>query len=156
MEEEDNEDLNVPFPQANDFEKIIKLIKIEDEALLQDNNYLVSILNVSQRQINYYIAACVFLGVVDNKRLFTEFGCLLRKKGYDNFLSSISAKIISMPVFGDAFFSRFFYDEELSTDDIAELLSITYGIENQAVAKRRASTVKNWINWLFKQRRLLF
>lgn len=156
MEEEDRDDLDAPFPQANDFEKIISLIKIEKETLLQDNDYLTNLLGVSLRQVNYYLAACVFLGIVNKERLFTEYGCTLRNKGHDQFLASISMKIISLPVFGDAFFSKFFYGEDLENEDVSELLSIHYGIKNSAVADRRASTVRNWINWIFSKRSLLF
>jgi len=156
MEEEDNDEIDAPFPQANDFEKVIKLIKIDKENYLQDNDYLITLLGISQRQVNYYLAACAFLGIIDNERLFTEYGCDLRKKGHDQFLSSISMKIISFPVFGETFFSRFFYDEELSKEDIGELVSVSYGITNQGVAERRASTVKNWINWIFEQKNCLF
>lgn len=30
----------IPFPQANDFNKIVKIIEIENEELLNDNKYL--------------------------------------------------------------------------------------------------------------------
>jgi len=156
MEEEDNDDINAPFPQANDFEKVIKLIKVEKENYLQDNDYLVNLLGISQRQVNYYLAACAFLGIINSERLFTEYGSLLRNKGRDDFISCISMKITSLPVFGETFFSRFLYDEDLSKEDIGELVSLLYGITNQGVAERRASTVKNWINWIFEQRNQLF
>lgn len=156
MEEEDNDEIDAPFPQANDFKKVIKLIKIDKENLLQDNTYLSSLLGVSQRQVNYYLAACAFLGIINNERLFTEYGCSLRKYGHDQFLSSISMKIISFPVFGDAFFSMFFYDEELSIEDIAELICINYDVQKLGVAERRAGTVTNWVRWIFEQKKCLF
>lgn len=155
MAEEDNEENEAPFPQANDFGKILKIIKIEKESLLQDNEYLEILLNVSKRQVNYYLAACSFLGITNNSREFSNYGLELRNKGYDQLISYISSKIISIPVFGDVFFSRFFYDKELSNDDIAELLTIEYKIQNYSVAKRRASTVNNWINWIYEQKAIL-
>lgn len=156
MEDEDKDEMEAPFPQANDFEKVISLIKIKKESLLQDNEYLTNLLNVSLRQVNYYLAACVFLGIINKERLFTEYGCILRNQGHDQFLASISMKIISLPVFGDAFFSKFFYGEDMENEDISELLSINYDIKNAAVADRRASTVRNWINWIFSKRNALF
>lgn len=156
MDEEDDDENGVPFPQANDFKKVIQLIKIEKEILLKDNSYLEKLLIISQRQVNYYLAACSFLGIINNDREFSNFGIELRNMGYDQLISCISSKIISMPVFGDVFFSRFFYDQELSNDDVAELLTIKYRINNYSVAKRRASTVRNWINWIFEQKSVLF
>lgn len=154
MEEEDN--IEAPFPQANDFTKVLKLINVEKENLLQDNQYLVNLLGVTQRQVNYYLAACAYLGIIDKNRLFTEYGCFLRSKGHEQFIYSLSRKIVSMPVFGDVFFSRFLYDEELTNEDISELISLEYKIDNHDVSYRRASTVSHWIDWIFSNRNQLF
>lgn len=151
MVEEDKNEIKVPFPQANDFSKILRIIKIENEIFLRDNSYLAKKLDVSQRQINYYLAACSFLEIISNRE-FTNYGIELRNKGYDQLITCVSTKIISLPVFGDVFFTRFYYNTILSNEEIAELLIINYGIDNYNVAKRRASTVRNWINWIFEQR----
>lgn len=155
MVEKDEEKFTAPFPQANDFEKIIKIIKVDRENFLQDNGYLETLLEISDRQVQYYISACVFLGIIDNERLFTEYGSFLRNLGHDQFITYLSMKIISIPVFGDCFFSKFLYDEELTSNEISELLSVFYGIKSSEVAIRRASTVKNWINWIFEQKKVL-
>ena len=140
-----------PFPQANDVNKIISIIRTDQESLF-DNEFLASLLSVTQRQINYYIAACTFLDILDRKRRFSQFGLLLKTKGQDGLIMALSQKIVSKPVFGEVFFNRLFNGATLSNEEISELITFYYGIGNTQVADRRASTVKKWINWIFKQK----
>ena len=140
-----------PFPQANDVDKIISIIRADQESLF-DNVFLINLLNVTQRQINYYIAACTFLDILDRKRRFTEFGLSLKSKGQEGLIIALSQKIVSKPVFGEAFFNRLFNDTPLSNEEISELITFNYGVDNIQVADRRASTVKKWVDWIFEQK----
>lgn len=137
----------IPFPQANDFVKIFSIIEIEDENNLNDNEFLTNYLGVSPRQINYYLSACEFLDIVE-KRRFTEFGAHIRSMGFDNKKATVASKIVSKPVFGEVFFLYYFYGEKMSIDEIAELIIFRYGNSMEKIAKRRASTVSNWIKWI--------
>jgi len=141
----------IPFPQANDFDKIFSLIEIEDENSLTDNEFLTNYLGVSARQINYYLSACEFLEIIE-KRRFTEFGSCIRRMGLDNKTATIASKIVSKPVFGEVFFLYYFYGEKIAIDEIAELITFRYGNSLDKIATRRASTVKNWIKWINKNR----
>ena len=140
---------NIPFPQANDLNKVIAILRIKDEQLLSDNLYLENLLSVTQRQVNYYLAACAFLGLIDKKRKFTALGIDLNCKGYDSFILSLCSLIVSKPVFGEVFFSRLFNDELMPIDEISQMISIAYKIDNLEVTNRRASTVKKWIDWIY-------
>ena len=98
--EEEKKTKKVPFPQANDVEKIISIIRTEEQKL-SDNDFLMNMLNVTQRQINYYLSASVFLGILDSKRHFTELGHSLINKGNEGLIIALSQLIISKPVFCD-------------------------------------------------------
>ena len=63
-----------PFPQANDMEKVIRLVKIPDEKDLQSISKLSSYLGVSDRQVYYYLSACLFLDILTPEHNFTPFG----------------------------------------------------------------------------------
>ena len=135
------------FPQANDFSKIIKIAKIEHESNL-NTKYLMEYLQLdTERQISYYLSACTFLGILNNKRQFTDFGWSLRKLGQQEFINHLSIRIVSKPVFGDVFFYKYFLDIEMSTLDIAQLI-LMLGDISESVAERRASTVSSWIKWI--------
>lgn len=138
---------NVPFPQANDFEKIIKLLEVNEEKL-KDNAYLKELLNLgTDRQISYYLSACEFLGLIF-KRHFTEVAKELKSVSNDTKVLKLSQLIVSMPVFGEVFFMRYYYNSNLSIDEISQMISILYKIDNYEVCKRRASTVIKWLSWI--------
>ena len=55
----EQEKRKIPFPQANDFNKIYLLLNIEDERKLKDKNFLMNYVNLgTERQIAYYLSAC--------------------------------------------------------------------------------------------------
>lgn len=139
----------IPFPQANDFKKIYDLICLEDESKLSDKKYLKDYLNLgTERQISYYLSACEFLGVITHKRKYTDLGKSIRKTNVDLRILTICKTIISLPVFGEVFFMNYLYNEKFSQEEIAQLISVLYGINNYEVCKRRASTVNKWIEWI--------
>ena len=100
---------SVPFPQANDFEKIIKLLEVNEDKL-KDNDYLKELLSLgTDRQISYYLSACEFLGLI-LKRQFTEVAKELKSVSNDTRVLKLSQLIVSMPVFGEVFFMRYYYN----------------------------------------------
>ncbi len=146
----------LPFPQANDFVKIFLIINMEDEDYLHDNQFLKKYLSLgTDRQISYYVSACEFLGIIDRKRNFTEEGREIRKLARDLQVLKLSRKITSLPVFGEVFFMKYIYNTEMSTEEIAELISTIYKVDNISVCNRRASTVTSWLNWIEKQKLIL-
>lgn len=143
------ENKKIPFPQANDFNKIFKLICLEDQSKIKDKSYLMKHLSLgSERQISYYISACEFLGILNHNREYTNIGNKIRNASTDFKILLICERIISLPVFGEIFFLKYLYDEILSKDDISQLISTIYGINNFEVCKRRASTVIKWLKWI--------
>jgi len=146
--EEEKKTKKIPFPQANDLEKVIVIVRT-DESMLKDNGYLMNLLGITQRQINYYLSACSFLGILDSKRHFTDYGRSLSNKGNDGLIIALSEKIISKPVFCEVFFNKLFNGEYLSIEEISQMITINYELDNVEVADRRASTVKKWVSWIF-------
>ncbi len=138
----------VPFPQANDFNKIVQIIEIDDEKLLKDNEYMKIYLSLGTgRQISYYLSACEFLGLI-NKRKFTKLALEMRCLSKDTKILKFSQLIVSTPVFGEVFFSQYLYGEKYNSELIAQLIGLIYKIDNLEVCKRRASTVLKWISWI--------
>lgn len=145
---EEKKSNKIPFPQANDVNKIIQIIRMDQRELFE-NSLLIKQLGVTQRQINYYLAACVFLGIIDKKRRFTQFGANLKNKGQEGLIAALSQIIVSKPVFGEVFFNKLFNNVFLTNEEISELISLEYEIDSIEVADRRASTVRKWISWIF-------
>ena len=143
----------IPFPQANDFGKILAIIKVEEEIFISDKQKLMEILSLgTERQISYYLSACEFLDIIDSKRNFTEFGNDLRESSVDGLIIKLCRKIVSLPVFGEVFFYKYLYGESIDNNEISQLIGALYRIENDEVCNRRASTVKNWLKWVEEKR----
>ena len=138
-----------PFPQANDFNKILLLLNIDNESLFNDKEYLKIYLDLgTERQISYYLSAFQFLGLIDDEKKFTSYALDIKNQSYDIKILMLCRTIISLPVFGEVFFEKYLFNVDFSTDQIAQLISIIYDIENYEVCKRRTSTVMRWLEWI--------
>lgn len=139
----------IPFPQANDFGKILLILNINDENDLLNKNFLQEYLSLgTPRQISYYLSACEFIGFIDHKHNFTDFGIMLRESSMEYRMLRVMQKVVFLPVFGEVFFMKYLFQESVLIEDIMQIIMDVYGIENEEVCKRRASTVKKWIEWI--------
>lgn len=67
------------FPQANNIESIIKLIRVNHTNDLKDSDKIKNILDYdSLRQSHYYLASLQYLEIIDEHKEFSEFGLELR------------------------------------------------------------------------------
>ncbi len=142
---------NIPFPQADDFNKIIAIVNISKKEDLNNNELIKIILGeISDRQVNYYISAASFLGIIaieKRKRIFTEFGIYLRQ--INSVLQEVEliSAILSLPVFGKVFVLKKMIGEQ-NVNDIASLIKEIYPNYSDAICNRRAQTVLKWVEWI--------
>lgn len=136
------------FPQADDLDKIIKIIKTEKNSF--DPEKLKSILKLgTTRQIAYYLSACQFLDILDGNKEFTVFGERLKIVSDNTLLNLLAKKIISKDVFGECFFKSLKEKKLIKRDDVAQLILSLTEINNYSVAYRRAQTVISWLSKIF-------
>ena len=99
------EDNNYTFPQANDLEKVITVMSIARADLIRDRVHIAHILgDVSDRQVTYYVSACVYLGFITPTREFTEYGLEVLAMPRSEKNDEIARRIISDHIFGYVFF----------------------------------------------------
>lgn len=140
---------SAPFPQANDFNKVVSVINIPDEAQLTSYPYMrVYLGDISDRQVDYYISACIYLGLVDKEKHFSADGLYLRTLVGVNQIAELSRRIVSDNVFGSVYFQEKMLGVHLEKDDIVDIMKNYIDLESDAVYTRRASTVISWINWI--------
>lgn len=153
-----NEPYEIPFPQANSFERIVDLLSILfDSELTTDevtNKYVFDV-----RQTDYYITACVYLGLV--KRVTAEGGEtkyqltidaheIMKKNFRDKYLGLIQ-RILEFPVFNDI------YKKSINSGYVPTINEIVMVMKYHKVPLgdetliRRASTVKGWVTWILNQ-----
>lgn len=142
------EDNKYSFPQANDLEKVITVMSIEDSRRVKDRGYLAHILgDVSDRQVTYYVSACVYLGYITTVRDFTPEGLKVLALHYSEKVVEIARRIISDPVFGHVFFMQRMIGAPLEREDIITIMK-QHTVLTEELYKRRAQTVVSWVDWI--------
>ncbi len=138
------------FPQADDLDKIIKIIYVDKNQINSD--FLKNFLNLgTSRQIDYYLSACKFLDILDTNKEFTQFGERLRMVSKETMFNLLVKKIVSKDVFGECFFNSLRNKILINRDDIAQLILTLTEIDNYSVAYRRAQTVLSWLRHIFNE-----
>ena len=139
-----------PFPQADDFVKIIQLINLQDEEKLKDKDFLCEYLgDITDRQVQYYLSACQYLGFVSADKKYTDYGERVRSLGESQQFIEFAIAIVSKDVFGTAYFSGKMLGEPCSREDIVEYMhDHDVGFEKEEMYKRRAQTVVKWVEWV--------
>lgn len=138
---------NVPFPQANGIEKIIKLLMCSEDTL-NDKEKLKVLLNVNtERQVSYYICALLFLKYLTQNKKFTE-DALRIKNNEKEIKKDIYYKLKN----NDIFIKQYEYyklNHKMELEAFKKSLSIYQCKKlSDKTIDRRSSTIKTWIIWM--------
>jgi len=142
---------NIPFPQADDFQKIVNLINVCNDDNLSDNRFVSSALgDVTDRQVLYYLSAAAYLGIVDNTRgcrKFTDYG--IKVKNMNSFIqeAELISIILRLPVFSKVFVLEKMVGHQ-NVDDVTVLIKESFPSFSDAICERRAQTVIKWLKWV--------
>lgn len=154
----------IPFPQADSFERIINLCEILGNKISLTKNELISDYDFKQsdtfdmRQVDYYTNAARYLGFIERGRNENNEVCyFLTSKGTNLFELPIkerqiefSKSILSHLVFNRVL-SLYFNKAEIPTkSEIVQIMkdSNLFHVESEDTFRRRASTILSWINWI--------
>lgn len=152
---------DIPFPQADIFEKVVDLLSLlVDKDLTKDEiteNY-----QFASRQTDYYTDAARYLGLIKkykdpvNKKicfkLTNEAKSILRKRHKLKYLNFMK-KFLEHEVFYRCFELSLKNGGIPSKEQICEIMSQSnLGISiSPGTQGRRASTVRGWITWIWEQ-----
>lgn len=140
---------NIPFPQADDFNKIMLIVNIDKESDLRDKEKISELLgNVAYRQVQYYLSACMYLGIIDRNKELTEFGFHLRNLNILNQEILLATKIISYEIFGYVFFLEKKLKMKMTKEDVVEVMKNYISFDSEGVYDRRAQTIIKWLEWI--------
>ncbi len=153
------EEPELPFPQADSFERIINLCELlkQREFICKDDitqNY-----DFDRRQTDYYSNAAKYLGLVEVRSENQQTGCYLSKNGIRIFNLPIIERqlefvklILSHSVFKNTLNLYFEKGDVPTKDEIVEIMENAqlYKINSDHTYKRRASTIISWINWILE------
>lgn len=148
---------NIPFPQADSFERVINICE-----LLYENGHLTREeityrYDFNIRQTNYYTDACRYLGLVDKDRSYGEVRYFLTNKGKKVFELNIKNRkiffvecILEKRVFSEALKEYLLNLQHPSTARIVDIMKVVEvkNIRSDHTFRRRASTISSWLNWI--------
>jgi hypothetical protein len=145
------EKFNFPFPQADDFEKVISLLNIKEESSLKDKT-CVSILlgDIDNRQVQYYLSALMYLDMVQSNKCFTAKGKYIRSLGFSKQIVELAKAIISRDVFGTVYFTEKLLEVKMNRDEVIEIMKEFVEFATETMYIRRSQTVIKWIEWVNK------
>ena len=101
----------------------------------------------TDRQVTYYVSACVYLGFITPNREFTEYGREVLSMPRSEKIVEIVRRIISDPIFGYVFFMQRLLGVKLEREDIIDLMK-KHTVLTEQLYKRRAQTVVKWVEWI--------
>lgn len=141
---------NVPFPQANDMEKIIKLvIALSEDSIINDKTTLKDVINVTtERQVAYYLSALLFFGFITHEKTITKKAKQLRLNE-NNLRNDIYKQLMDNPLFSNQY-KIYHSSNKVDLESIKNDVSKSKLHLSNSTIYRRASTIKAWIEWMYQ------
>ncbi|MGM5630709.1 hypothetical protein O2K51_07370 [Apibacter raozihei] len=150
------EEPEIPFPQADNFERIInlgELLKVREFLTKEEitENY-----DFDPRQTDYYINAGKYLGILQYTQRKGQNGCTLTEKGNNVYSLSLynrqlefSKLILRHKIFNQTI-KNYFKHKTLDRNLVILLMKdcLLFNIRSENTYHRRASTIINWTQWI--------
>ncbi len=142
----------VPFPQADNFNRVINICElVRDNEINKENvrdNY-----EFVKRQADYYTNAAIYLGFIKRKGDFFELtsaGKEIFDMNYKKRQIEFIRSILSHKVFYEVIKIYFEQSEVPSNKTVVDCMKKCnlYHVGSDETFHRRASTIKSWINWI--------
>jgi len=146
----------VPFPQADNFKRIICIC----ENLLEKNLSSKDIMELNQftsRQKDYYANACIYLSLIEKIRIDHEVYYKLTERGSNIFKMQEYYRNLELcnclfehTVFHHVF-SIYLIEKSITLEDVVEIMyQHDININSPQVYRRRGKTVLSWILWVIE------
>lgn len=155
-----HDDLKVPFIQANSFERVISLLEnMKDNPMTKEQ--IAELMVFDERQSDYYYNAGAYLGLFEKKRedkiskvFLTRLGDNVFSLNYKERQLKFVELILKHQIFADCFDMVINSGGDLPNIETIERLMREYNVCNEGQINRRASSVQGWIKWIFNLRNL--
>ncbi|MCI8645451.1 MAG: transcriptional regulator [Firmicutes bacterium] len=149
----------VPFPQANEFERIINLCELLDQQDLSKEQ-VTEQYAFDMRQTNYYTDAARYLGLADRRYeegrkpvyFLTPEGKRILRLGYRQRQLAFCRAILGHRPFREVLEICLETGYMPGTETIVEIMrsSGLYKVESGSTYQRRASTISRWVSWMLE------
>ena len=137
----------IPFPQANDINKVIALVQAGDE-IIEDKEKAKYVINVgTPRQVSYYLSALQYLKYLGQNKKLTERALKLQNSKSE-LVSDIYNQLLEDKLFGKAYHD-FKVTGEVNIDKVTSDLKKENQKLSESTLRRRASTIRSWVEWMY-------
>ncbi len=143
---------NIPFPQADKFERVIDLLNL----LLQKEmtkEEITEYYQFDKRQTDYYTNAALYLGIIRKQQSYfylTDETINILNSSYKKRTLYLIKKILNYKTFYQSF--KLLKKGDIpSVEDIFSILKINENQYKDSTLRRRARTVRSWIDWICDQ-----
>lgn len=137
----------IPFPQANDINKVIALVQAGDD-IIKDKEKAKEVIKVgTPRQVSYYLSALQYLKYLGQNKKLTERALKL-KNSKSELVSDIYNQLLEDKLFGKAYHD-FKATGEVNIDKVTSDLKKENQKLSESTLRRRASTIRSWVEWMY-------
>lgn len=141
-------DNKTTFPQADHFEKVIRIMSVDSAYEIKDREHMSEILGgITSRQVQYYLSACEYLGLITSDRTFTAIGEKILVLPYAKKVIQLARVLISDPIFGSVYLAEKKFRYKFDSEEIISVMR-AHSSMSEPLYKRRAQTVSSWVKWL--------
>ncbi len=150
---------NIPFPQADNFERVVDLLSLlVEKDLTKDEiteNYQFDV-----RQTNYYTDAGRYIGLISKYKdsiskeiiyFLTDEGKSILRRRHKRKCLELTRKILEHRVFYEVFNLAANTGEIPDKNEVCKVMQgSNLGINDTTIA-RRSTTVRKWLEWIWSQ-----
>jgi len=146
----------IPFPQADSFERVINICELLNEQELSRND-VTEQYAFDARQTNYYTDAARYLGLLEKRKdgaipvyRLSDTGKRILGLNYKQRQLAYCNLILSHKAYGDILRKYLERGNMPSTGEIVQIMKAAnlYKVESDSTFERRSSTIKGWLNWI--------
>lgn len=138
---------SIPFPQANDINKVIALVQAGDD-IIGNKEKAKEVINVgTPRQVSYYLSALQYLKYLGQNKKLTERALKLQNSKSE-LVSDIYNQLLEDKLFGKAYHD-FKATGEVNIDKVTSDLKKENQKLSESTLRRRASTISSWVEWMY-------
>lgn len=146
----------ISFPQANSFERVINLCELLREQELSRSD-VTKQYDFDERQTNYYTDAGRYLGLIEKRRAnglieyyLTDSGKRILNLNFKQRQIEFCKLILAHKPFHETLKNYLSNGVIPSDKDIVKIMQASnlFRVRKDSTFERRASTIKNWVNWM--------
>ncbi len=153
---------NVPFPQADSFERVINLCEMLNEREYLSKEDITSNYGFDTRQTDYYSNAAKYLGMVKTSqdKVTKQVGCSLSDSGKAVFQMNLNERqrkfvqlIVSHCPFRTTILRALENGKLPEKEEVVEIMKQCNILQDSkdSTFVRRSSTIIGWVNWILEQ-----